>query len=331
MSKTAPASSGSILVLRGGAIGDFVLTLPVLAALRRQFPSGRLALVANPQVAQLAGNLVDDIRSLEAPSLAGFFASHGKLNSAWAEFFAGFSIILSYLHDPDKVFEANLARCSAAQFVAGPHRPDESLAVHATDTLLAPLRRLGIANPDPVPHLPIADPSADDTAVNGPAASVARGTDIGPARCALMALHPGSGSPRKNWPESRWAALLEGLVADTNVDFLLVGGEAEGDTYRRLSGLIPAPRAVSAFNLPLAELARGLSHCIGFVGHDSGISHLAAAVGLPGLILWGPTSAAVWCPRSPVMTILYDPAGLEHLSVARVRAALASRFPKWIP
>ena len=321
----------SILVLRGGAIGDFVLTLPVLAALRRQFPQGRLVLLGSPRIAQLAGNLVDDVRSVESPSLAGFFTPRGNLDPAWAEFFAGFSIIISYLHDPTKVFETNMARFSAARFIAGPHRPDESLAVHATDTFLAPLRHLGISNSDPVPHLPIADPSDDDTAVNGPAASVPRGAGIGPARYALLALHPGSGSPRKNWPESRWAALLEGLVADTNVGFLLVGGEAEGDTYRRLSGLIPAPRAVPAFNLPLAQLARVLSHCIGFIGHDSGISHLAAAVGLPGLILWGPTSAAVWCPRSPHMTILCDPAGLDHLKVARVRSALASRFPKWIP
>jgi ADP-heptose:LPS heptosyltransferase len=196
---------------------------------------------------------------------------------------------------------------------------------------LAPLRHLGILNPDPVPRLAIADQPDDDSRVNGPAASGAGGTDISPARCALLALHPGSGSPRKNWTESKWAALLEGLVADTNVDFLLVGGEAESDTYRRLSGLIPAQREVPAFNLPLAHLARLLSHCIGFVGHDSGISHLAAAAGLPGLVLWGPTSAAVWCPRSPDMTILYDPAGLEHLTVARVRSALVSRFPKWIP
>ena len=68
-------------------------------------------------------------------------------------------------------------------------------------------------------------------------------------------------------------------------------------------------------NVPLPELAQWLASCVGFVGHDSGISHLATAVGTRALILWGETTEAVWRPRGRDMTILRDSKGLEHLSV----------------
>ena len=67
---------GKILVIRGGAIGDFVLTLPAIAALRRQFPAAHLEVLGYPHIAQLAlaGGLVNRVQSIEAGALAGFFA-----------------------------------------------------------------------------------------------------------------------------------------------------------------------------------------------------------------------------------------------------------------
>jgi ADP-heptose:LPS heptosyltransferase len=70
--------------------------------------------------------------------------------------------------------------------------------------------------------------------------------------------------------------------------------------------------------VPLTDLAPRLASCAAFVGHDSGIAHLAAAVGLSGLVLWGETPPAVWRPRSERMTILMEPKGLAYLPVDRV-------------
>src|SRR6185436_4084507 len=63
--------------------------------------------------------------------------------------------VLSYLYDPDQIFQTNVARCSKALFIIGPHRPDEKLNFHATDALLKPLERLAIFAADPVPRLRI--------------------------------------------------------------------------------------------------------------------------------------------------------------------------------
>jgi heptosyltransferase-2 len=309
--KPARTSTRGILVIRGGAVGDFILTLPVLAALRLHFPEQRLEILGYPPVASLAAaaGLADDVSALESPRFTGFFVPNGAWSANVADWFSGFEWIISYLHDPGDVFRANVARCSSAKFIAGPHRPDETLAVHATELLLRPLQALGIRGADPRPRL------------NLPATLFAP---------PCLALHPGSGSERKNWPEAKWAELLELLAARSAHDFLLIGGEAEGDRCGRLAAALPAGRVHIAQNLPLVELAARMQTCGGFIGHDSGITHLAAALDLPGLVLWGQTALTMWRPQSARLQILRDPAGLDALPVAAVWDALQLfgwRFP----
>lgn len=321
-----PSVRGKILVIRGGAIGDFILTLPVLSALRMNFPDTRLELLAYPRVAPLAlaGGLVDEAQSIDARPMASFFAKHGRLPSELAAFFASFDIIISYLFDPDLIFRENVDRCSKAQFIAGRHRPDESGSLHAAETFLKPLVQLAIFDPDPVPRL---DPSAVILTQEEPQPDeypvLQRSTvDPAPADGGWLALHPGSGSERKNWPEENWRELLARLVTQTAIRFLLVGGEAEGGRIARLAASLPPDRLKAAHSLPLPQLARLLRQCSAYIGHDSGISHLAAAVGLPGLVLWGETRQEIWRPRSDQFQVLSSPAGLAQLSVPTVESAL---------
>jgi ADP-heptose:LPS heptosyltransferase len=65
-----------------------------------------------------------------------------------------------------------------------------------------------------------------------------------------------------------------------------------------------------------------MKSCAAFVGHDSGITHLAAALDLPGLALWGPTAERTWRPKSGKFKLLHDARGLAHLPVETVRDAL---------
>jgi heptosyltransferase III len=301
------APTGRILVIRGGAIGDFVLTLPVLAALRDQLPGARLEVLGYPHIAQLAlaGGLADAVHSIEAGPLAGFFAAGGDLNARWREFFAGFAIIVSFLYDPDDIFRQNVARASKAQFIAGPHRPEEAAGVHAARVFLKPLERLAIVDADDVPRLRLVRVEEGEVGAR-------------PRSPSLLAVHPGSGSERKNWPEGQWLELLRALASTTDTKFLIVGGEAEGDRLDRLASSLPASRVQLARSLPLVELAGRLISCSGFLGHDSGITHLAAALGLPTLVLWGDTVEAVWRPRGEQVSVLRAGTGLSALSVQMV-------------
>ena len=297
-------SRGRILVIRGGAIGDFILTLPALAALRAQFPRTHLAVLGYPRIAALAelAGSVNEVRSIEARALAGFFARRGELDAVLGEWFGSFNIIVSYLYDPDGIFQENIARVSKAQFHPGPHRPDETQSVHATEVFLKPLERLAIFGADPEPRLTF---------------------NLQPPAFNTLALHPGSGGAHKNWPEARWVELLRRIATETNWRVLLVGGEAEGERVQRLASQLPADRLALACHEPLPELARRLAGCTAFVGHDSGITHLAAAGGLRGLALWGGTKAEIWRPRSERFTLLRADGGLEQLKVDQVFAALA--------
>ncbi len=302
-----PDPRGQILVIRGGAIGDFILTLPVLGALRAQFPSAHLTVLGYPHIAGLAvlGGLADAVKPIEARGLAACFNARAEVPTEWAEFFAGFAVILSYLYDPDSVFEQHVRRCTSAVFIAGPHRPTEAGGVHACETFLKPLERLAIFDADPVPRLA---PKSDASS--------------GPRGRLKLAVHPGSGSERKNWPEANWGELLRRLAARTAADLLLVGGEAEGERLARLTRVWPADRLTAARSLPLTELALRLAGCEVFAGHDSGVTHLAAALGLRGLALWGDTDPAVWRPRGEKMRRLHAPEGLAALTVDRVETEL---------
>ncbi len=300
-------SRGRILVIRGGAIGDFILTLPALAALRKQFPATHIAVLGYPHIAALAelDGSVNEIRSIEARALAGFFARKGDLDSALSEWFSQFDIIISYLYDPDEIFRDNVARCSKAQFIAGPYRPNENESIHATDVFLKPLERVAIFNADPVPRLrTVARQSRNDE--------------------ASLAIHPGSGSDDKNWPEEKWADLLRRIASQTPWRILMVGGEAEGERLQRLASLLPIERLSVALNLPLPSLAVRLAGYDVMLGHDSGITHLAAAVGLRGLTLWGKTNADIWRPRSDSFLLLNSDQGLSRLAADRVFDALTA-------
>jgi heptosyltransferase-3 len=300
---------GKILVIRGGAIGDFILTLPAIAALRQQFPEAHLEVLGYPHIVQLAlaGGLVDRVQSIEARALANFFARNGELSEDLRDYFSEFNIIVSYLYDPDEIFQTNVARCTRGQFIVGPHRPDETNKTHATEVYLKPLERLAIFGADAVPRLAL---SQQPSTSNHP-----------------LALHPGSGSERKNWPEEKWAELIEHLLNATSANLLLIGGEAEGERLQKLAAALPPTRCVVARNVPLAQLAVRLRSCVGFVGHDSGITHLAAAVGLPCVVLWADTREEIWRPQGERVYIVREHSGLHNLGVDRVVSEMIRLLP----
>ena len=98
-------------------------------------------------------------------------------------------------------------------------------------------------------------------------------------------------------------------------------------TYGTEGGGSPASRLLHphvhlAHNLPLPELAAVLSRCRLFLGHDSGVSHLVAAVGTPCVLLFGPTDPAMWAPPGDHVRVLRRGPILDTISVDDVLAAV---------
>lgn len=295
------------LVIRGGALGDFLLTLPVLHALREK--SRHLEILAYPQFGALAreAGLVDGARSIEYGPLAGFFARGAVQDPDLRNYFGSFDAGLSYLYDPDQIFAENLRASGLKRFVTGPHKPGAK--GHAIDQLAAPLAELG------VPMMERA------VGIRRPAAE---------SRPSILAIHPGSGSKAKNWPVAKWEALAAELLAiDPSIRLAIVGGEADGDELESLQKLRSHERVDFWQNLPLTELAEKLGSARGYIGHDTGVSHLAAVLGVPSLLLFGPGDPMVWAPPHRHVQVLRAPDG--DLSGLNLPAVLSSAKRQFVP
>jgi glycosyl transferase family 9 (putative heptosyltransferase) len=240
----------------------------------------------------------DAIRSLDAPQLASFFAADSELPADLASYFANFDLILSYLYDPDRIFETNVTNCSSATFVAGPAKLDNS--EHAAAQLARPLEAFGLRLKDCRARIFLND--EDRAAVRQ------FGKDS-------IVFHPGSGSERKNWPIENWIKLGDALLANGH-QLLIVGGEAETERIAKLKSSWSGNPVRFAENLPSPQLAALLEGTT-FIGHDSGISHIAAAVNARCFLLFGATDPEVWAPTGDNVTVLRGPEGKLALVAVR--------------
>ena len=300
-----------ILVIRGGAIGDFILTLPALKALREAYPSADIEILGYENIAVLAEDrfYARRVRSIESASLSRFFAKEADLPAELVTYFAKFDLIISYLYDPDLIFETNLRRSGAQEIIRGPAKIETSS--HAACQLARPIEELGVPISNFAPKLYL---STEDR-------HLARRFLAG-LEAPIVAFHPGSGSHEKNWPLQNWIELGNHFLRDCAGSLLIASGEADEDQIRQLKSIWQNPRVLFAKNLPLPDLAAALENTI-FIGHDSGISHLAAATGAKCILLFGPTNPAVWAPLNENARVVRAPNGdLHRLDVDLVRAAL---------
>jgi heptosyltransferase-3 len=299
-----------ILVIRGGAIGDFVLTLPAIKLLRDRFPEAHLEIVGVKHIAALAEKrfYADAIRSIDSAQLARFFAANCDLPASLTGYFAGFDLVVSYLYDPDRIFETNVKKCRAAMFLAVPAKLNNS--EHAAIQLARPLQALGLELTDPAARI---FPSDEDRAA------------VVQLRSDSIVFHPGSGSESKNWPIESWITLGDSLLASGN-RLLIAGGEADGERIAKLKSLWSGQPVRFAENLPLPQLAALLEGKI-FVGHDSGVSHIAAAVGARCLLLFGPSDPAIWAPANENVSVLRAPEGqITRLALDVVACAVTAHL-----
>ena len=308
--------AGRILVIRGGAIGDFILTLPAIRLLRENFPDAHIEILGYQHIISLAEGryYAAATRSIEYGAMAGFFIPNAELAPDLVEYFASFHQIVTYLFDPDLHFESNLRRAGVKNILRAFARIDDS--DHAARQLALPLQRLALYIEDAAAAVHLI---AEDHAF---ATRFLAECDERP----LIALHPGSGSPRKNWPVDRWVELGRALL-QRGTQLLIVGGEADEERIDVLREAWRDSPVLVARHLPLPHLAAILARSRLFIGHDSGISHLAAAVGAKCVLLFGPTDPAVWAPANPGVNVLEAPdEDLAKLSVEAVVEEVSRRI-----
>jgi heptosyltransferase-3 len=300
----------SALFIRGGAIGDFILTLPGIHAFREQYPETRVEIMGYPHIARLAEGrfYAEAISSLDRSTVAGFFARKGNLDESLSKYFASFDLIVSFLYDPDEIFLENLKRAGAQKIIVSDGSPSRS--THGMDHLAQWLSQAKISTPIGFPKV---YPTPEDFKHAEEKVPTSEQKHI--------ALHIGSGSPAKNWEISRFIQLAE-WIHEKGCEVLVLDGPADEEAQRAFWKSSVASKCIRCGSLPLHVVAALFKKCAALVGHDSGMSHLAAAVETPTIAIFGATDPKIWAPRGEKVTVLQRGMGVSSVTLDDVKVAL---------
>ncbi len=275
------------LIIRNGAVGDTVLLSSVVAAVKQSRPEAWVEVMGGlERVWLLVGDgLADCAVSSERPGVESLYGE-GALNSDLYDYFAEFTHILIYTASASQTFVDRLKVRNEQWVCAYPALPDDN-SQHITEFYLNPVRPfVGAAAPMPAIHL------YEEELVNATAALKAIGIDD---KKKVIGVHPGAGSHKKTAPPDR--LVKDALNEKSEVQLLITQGPADGAAVESFINMVPThvPHCVIQ-NKRLRELAAMLSHCERFVGNDSGVTHIAAALGVPTTVFFIASDPAVWAP-----------------------------------
>jgi heptosyltransferase III len=280
-----------VAVIRLRSLGDCVLTTPALDILKRFRPDARLTMVVEDRFRALfEGN--PDLDEILPPDLLGLRRArpqlclnlHGGPRSAWMTALSGARWRAGFGH-----FRHQLAYnvvIPRAQQILGAER-----TVHTAEHLASAIFYLG------APRSEV--PRAKLFATNGA------------APCAI--IHPVAATPAKTWPAERFLQVARWLEA-SGTDVVVIGSAADDLSpfrpFRALSGA------------PLSQIKSLMASATLFVGNDSGPAHMAAAFGVPCVVLFGASDPSVWGPWRTPCEVLRAPGNISAIRTEQVIEAL---------
>jgi heptosyltransferase-3 len=294
-----------ILVWHQGALGDLLLAGPALAAISRHYPGARITALGHPERwSLLAGSLpLEEVWDSGAALWAPLFGN-GVLPPAIRERLARFQLALAFSPRPQNTLQDQIHQAGIPLVHWLPSFPETgSDAVAALQA--RHLAALGLHYvPGPFQLAIGGSPGEERVEFPGP----------GP----WLAVAPGSGQVRKNWPLSHYYEVSRTLAWQFSMGIVWLAGPAEEAALPYLEALAQAQGHLLLANRPLAQVARVLTCCRLYIGNDSGLTHLAAAVAGPDVLaLFGPTDPRVWAPLGPQVHALVAPCAQSPCSEGR--------------
>lgn len=295
-----------LLIVHPGGVGDVLLALPAMRTLRWRHGSADVGLLAAQQVGSLLRNCkeVDEVFSLESGALAELLAGDGLGASAFITWLRDCESAQCWMEDQDGALRSVLAHHGIQQVVIASPMNGRWKATHQTDRFLEAAECLGLE--------PEADQFLRMTGVVEARGRVALG-DAGVTDCRpYVVIHPGSGSIHKCCHAAVLASVLD-WVSSKELLPLVVEGPADERQIKHLTAQQSRPFCLLKEN-DLSTLAAIIKNAGLYVGQDSGITHLAAALGVPTVACFGPTDERRWGPRG------------RHVAVVRGNPCLC---PTW--
>ncbi|MHC4655655.1 MAG: glycosyltransferase family 9 protein [Planctomycetota bacterium] len=315
------------VILQPGAIGDCILTLPLAEFMKDSLRLGGIDILGHTEyIGILPGRTcIDSVRSMDSMNLHRLFVGTNAFDLADGDplinAFADYAWIVTFLGEPNSNFEQNLiftANCShSSEVITLSMKPPEDYSNHLTDYYRQQF--------------------VDESGLSSEPQQIERGTrfikateaDVNNGRELLreiqldyfeklVVIQPGSGGLHKCWYLDNFLAVAKELRSK-GVEVVFLLGPAEQDRFSNatIKDINNAARCLT--DLSLMQVVELLSCSNGFLGNDSGITHLAAGMGIRTLVVFGPTNPTVYKPVGPAVTVF---AGSKTAFAKKPSAAL---------
>jgi hypothetical protein len=268
--------------------------VPAIRRLRERFPFRQFLLCGQDEASQFLNEcgLVDRSVSFQTTACTALFGGSRPDDPIFADWFSRCDYAVAWTSDTAGMLAAALKRCGAAVAVVESPFASTLTCVHQSERYA---EIVGAQSPS-IPQLSV--PEALKAEAQGYL------TYCAPGRRPWALVHPGSGSLHKCVKPEVILPVLEGLEAE-GLETLLLQGPADKEVIERLL-LYRTRRPIILRGLSVRVLAGVLSQVELFLGHDSGVTHLAALLGTPTVALFGPTDPARWAPRGLAVTVIRE-------------------------
>jgi ADP-heptose:LPS heptosyltransferase len=276
-------TDSSLLIIHQGALGDVVMTFPAIIALRKKF--GRIDILCQGQLGKLAAGLglVDKAYPLESAYFAALFSK--PVDKKIKTLLNAYSTILLFSFASE--LKKTIRQISDGHCFQIPPRPPVREKIHVTEFILKNLFVGGLleACNSQGKHFTPQGRLFPDSAR--------------PIDSSKIFIHPGAGSIRKRWPLARFLELAD-ILEKKGLRPRFICGPAEQDLAAELT------KQGRPIHVPgeLTDLADLFESAGGYVGNDSGVSHLASFLGLPSVVIFGPADPLRWKPAGPRVEIV---------------------------
>jgi heptosyltransferase III len=287
-------SPRTVVILHPGGLGDLLLAVPAIYSLKTRYPTHKVLLCGHEEGSRFLAEcgLVDCSLSVETTACTALFAGQRPDDPSLLDWLGCCDYAVAWTGDESGILAAALKHCGAAIAVVQSPFACTLTAVHQAERYA---EAVGIeATAVPMPHLAVPHMLKNEAwkylALCG----------VSPKH-PLIVVHPGSGSRHKCVKPEILVPVLKALEAEGLQPLVLQGPADDEMVGQLLPRMSPCPTLLRGLPLPL--LGGVLSHAELFLGHDSGVTHLAALLGTSTVVLFGPTDPARWAPRGAAVTV----------------------------
>jgi heptosyltransferase-3 len=285
----------TIVLIHPGGVGDVLMAVPAMVRLRTRFPNHQLVLCAEDQVARLLLEclIIDAWTAVQGRACTNLFAGADSITGQVQTWLEDCDLAIGWMQDFDGKLTETLKAAGAREVIVRSPFSTAILATHQGDRFLEAI--------DEAPF-----DRGEEVLLTVTESLYHLGQDclqgVGLANGQTLAvIHPGSGSVHKCVGSETFASVVIALQASGATPVILEGPADREQVERLLQLCVPAPIVLKG--LDVLTVAGVLAQVRLFVGHDSGVTHMAGLIGVRTVAIFGPTDPARWAPRGAHVTV----------------------------